>query len=149
MFVGGLAGLMLATVIVGAVARAVGKEAAAQRAADLAAVAAARVMHENYGRLFEPVMIRRQPNPRHLEKSEYLALGRQAALQVARANRAPSAAVTFPDAETIAPVRVHVSIRARASVGKGRARRTRHDERGRRGRARAGRGHRLRRGRWV
>ena len=60
---GGLAGILIATVIVGAVAGAVGKEAAAQRAADLAAVAAARVMHDNYGRLFEPAYIRRRPNP--------------------------------------------------------------------------------------
>ena len=77
--------------IVGAVARAVGKEAAAQRAADLAAVAAARVMHANYGRLFEPAFIRARPNPNHLEKAEYLALGRAAALRVAAANGAPGA----------------------------------------------------------
>ena len=124
LLVGALAGLVLATVIVGAVARAVGKEAAAQRAADLAAVAAARVMHENYGRLFEPVTIRRRPNPRHLEKGEYLALGRAAALRVAEVNDASRAAVTFPDENTIAPVRVRVAVRENVRVGKGRARAT-------------------------
>ena len=88
LLIGGLAGILIATVIVGAVARAVGKEAAAQRAADLAAVAAARVMHDNYGRLFEPAYIRRRPNPNHLEKADYLALGRPRGLRVAAANGA-------------------------------------------------------------
>jgi hypothetical protein len=109
---GGLAGLLIATVIIGAVARAVGKESEAQRAADLAAVAAARVMHDNYGRLFEPAVIRRRPNPNHLEKADYLALGRAAGQQVARANGAADATVSFPDEATIAPIRVRVAIRA-------------------------------------
>ncbi len=109
---GGLAGLLIATVIIGAVARAVGHEAAAQRAADLAAVAAGRVMHDNYGRLFEPAFIRRRPNPNHLEKADYLALGRQAGQRVARANGAANATVSFPDEATIGPVRVRVAIHA-------------------------------------
>jgi len=122
LLIGGLAGVLIATVIAGAVAKAVGREAAAQRAADLAAVAAARVMHENYGRLFEPVMIEEAPNPRHLEKSEYLALGRTAALQVAEANGAPTVTISFPDEETIAPVRVHVTVRDVVRLGKGHGR---------------------------
>src|SRR4051812_12168626 len=109
---GGLAGLLIATVIIGAVAGAVGKEAAAHRAADLAAVAAARVMHDNYGRLFEPALLRRRPNPNHLEKTDYLALGRAAGQRVARANGATQVAVGFPDEATIAPVRVRVGLRA-------------------------------------
>ena len=113
LILGGLMGILIAAVIVGAVARAVGKEAAAQRAADLAAVAAARVMHENYGRLFEPAYIRRRPNPNHLEKADYLALGRAAGQRVAQANGASQTAVTFPDEATIAPVRVRVDISER------------------------------------
>jgi len=112
LMIGGLAGLLIATVIIGAVARAVGREGAAQRAADLAAVAAARVMHDNYGRLFEPALIRRRPNPNHLEKADYLALGRAAGQRVARANGASRVTVGFPDEATIAPVRVRVGIRA-------------------------------------
>jgi hypothetical protein len=80
-------------------------------------------MHESYGRLFEPALIRGRPNPRHLEKDEYLALGRAAAAGVARANGARAVEVTFPDGETIAPVRVRVTVRARVRVGRGRARR--------------------------
>ncbi|WP_051325077.1 transglycosylase SLT domain-containing protein [Candidatus Solirubrobacter pratensis] len=121
LLVGGLAGLVIAAVIVGAVARAVGREAGAQRAADLAAVAAGRAMHESYGRLFEPALIRRQPNPQHLEKAEYLALGRARALEVARANGASRAEVSFPDEKTIAPVRVRVTVRETVREGHGRA----------------------------
>ena len=86
--VGGLAGLLIATVIVAAVATAVGREAAAQRAADLAAVATAKVMHANYPRLFEPAYIEEPPNPHHLTKAEYLELARNAARDVAEANGA-------------------------------------------------------------
>ena len=125
LLVGGLAGVLIATVIAGAVARAVGREAAAQRAADLAAVAAARVMHANYGRLFEPAMIDDAPNPRHLDKEEYLALGRGVALQVARANGARDVDVGFPDEATIAPVRVRVTVRDTLRVGDASARRSR------------------------
>src|SRR4051794_2343704 len=114
-------GVLIAAVIVGAVARAVGREAGAQRAADLAAVAAGRAMHESYGRLFEPALIRRQPNPQHLEKAEYLALGRARALEVARANGASRAEVSFPDEKTIAPVRVRVTVRETVREGHGRA----------------------------
>jgi hypothetical protein len=114
LILGGLFGLLLAAVIIGAVARAVGHEAAAQRAADLAAVAAARAMHDNYGRLFEPALLGdRRPNPNHLEKADYLALGRAAARRVAAANGAKRARVSFPDEATIGPVRVRVAIRAK------------------------------------
>ena len=121
--VGGLLGIVIAIVVVGAVARAVGKEAAAQRAADLASVAAARVMHANYERLFESPYIEETPNPNHLEKSEYLALARAAALKVAAANDARKAAVSFPDETTIAPVRVRVVVSDTIRVGEGKARR--------------------------
>jgi hypothetical protein len=120
---GGLAGLLIAAVIVGAVATAVGREAAAQRAADLGAVAAAKVMHANYHRLFEPAYVEERPNPNHLPKAEYLALARTAARAVAGANGAPRAAVSFPDEATIAPVRVRVAIDETVEVGKPKARR--------------------------
>src|SRR3954471_8627387 len=116
--VAGLIGVVIAGVIVGAVARAVGREAGAQRAADLAAVAAGNVMHESYGRLFEPALVEGQPNPRHLERDAYLALGRARAVAIARANGFSDVGVTFPDASTIAPVRVRVLIRENVRVGK-------------------------------
>jgi soluble lytic murein transglycosylase-like protein len=115
--VAGLAGLLVTALIIGAVARAVGTEGGAQRAADLAAVAAGNAMHENYGRLFVPALIRDQPNPEHLEKPEYLALGRERAVQVARANGAEDVTVAFPDQDTIAPVRVRVQVHETVKVG--------------------------------
>jgi hypothetical protein len=123
LLVGGLAGLLVAGLVVGAAARAVGKEAAAQRAADLAAIAGAHAMHTSYGRLFEPATVRGEPNPRHLEKADYLALGRAAAGEVARANGAPAAEISFPDADTIAPVRIRVAIREQIHVRRGHAER--------------------------
>jgi hypothetical protein len=124
LIVGGLIGLIVAGLVAGAVARAVGREAGAQRAADLAAIAGARVMHDNYGRLFEPTTIGHRPNPRHLEKAAYLALGQAAAAQVAKANGAPAAAVTFPDGGSMAPIRIHVAVTDRIHIRRGRARRS-------------------------
>jgi hypothetical protein len=118
---GALAGLLIATVIVGAVATAVGREAAAQRAADLGAVAAAKVMHQNYHRLFEPAFIEEQPNPNHLAKAEYLALARIAGREVAAANGAHGPTVSFPDEATIAPVRVRVRVGETVHMSKRRA----------------------------
>lgn len=117
LLVGGLVGVLIAVFIAGAVARAVGRDAAAQRAADLAAVAGAKAMHAHYDRLFEPAFIDEAPNPRHLEKDAYLALGRAAALQVAKANDAPSATVSFPDGQTIGPVRIRVAVRDVVTAG--------------------------------
>jgi hypothetical protein len=122
LLIGGLAGLLIAVVIAGAVAKAVGREAAAQRAADLAAIAGAKTMHVNYGRLFEPALIRGVPNPRHLAKADYLALGAQRARAVAAANGAAHTTITFPDASTIAPTRIKVAIRETVEVAKQRAR---------------------------
>ena len=65
--VGGLVALVLGALVLGLVARGGGREARAQRAADLAALAGARAMHDAYARLFEPVFAdRARPGPRHL-----------------------------------------------------------------------------------
>ena len=124
LIVGGLAGLLVGALILGAVARAVGREGEAQRAADLAALAGARAMHAAYPRLFEPAAFRDRPNPSHLGPAEYLALGRAAAERVARANGADSVRVAFPDDDTFAPVRVEVRVGERVRVARGKARRT-------------------------
>jgi len=118
LMVAGLAGVVIAGVLFGAVARGVGREAGAQRAADLAAVAAGNAMHQSYGRLFAPALIGGEPNPLHLEKAAYLALARRRAEQVARANGADATTVAFPDERTIAPVRVRVTVRDTLHVAK-------------------------------
>jgi hypothetical protein len=111
LLVGGLAAVLVGVLILGAVARGVAREAAAQRAADLGALAGARVMHAAYPRLFEPALIDGAPNPRHLGRDRYVAAARDVAERVARANGADGAAVRFPDAGTFAPVRIRVGVR--------------------------------------
>jgi len=126
LLLGGLVGILLGALILGAVARAFGHEGEAQRAADLAALAGARAMHAAYPRLFEPPVRNDRPNPQHLDREQYLALGVTAAKRVAKANGAPTATVTFPDGKTFAPVRVRVEVREDISVVRGRAERHAH-----------------------
>ena len=89
--------VVLGALVLGLVARGGGREARAQRAADLGALAAARAMHDAYARLFEPVFAdRERPGPRPPRQGEYLALGRAAAERVARANGARGVARRVP-----------------------------------------------------
>lgn len=123
--VGGLVAVVLGALVLGLVARGGGREARAQRAADLAALAGARAMHDAYSRLFEPVFAdRARPGPGHVSKAAYLALGRAAAARVAAANGAREARVEFPDAGSFAPVRVRVTVRDRFEVRTGEASRS-------------------------
>jgi len=116
LLVGGLLAVALGGLVLGALARGLGMRDAAQRAADLGALAGARAMRDAYAGLFEPPVSGGRANPRHLEKADYLALGRTAAVRVAAANGAPGAAVTFPDGDTLAPVRVRVAVERRIAV---------------------------------
>ena len=71
-----LAGIM----ILAAFGQALGGKSAAQRAADLSAMSAARSMRQDYPRLFlPPVLPNGAPNPRHLPLPVYLARARRAA----------------------------------------------------------------------
>jgi D-alanyl-D-alanine carboxypeptidase len=115
--IGGLLAIVVGGFVLGALARGLETRAAAQRAADLAALGGVRAMRESYPRLFEPPLIEGRPNRRHLEKDAYLALGRSAAVRVAAANGAPGAAITFPDADTIAPVRIRAAVARRIVFG--------------------------------
>jgi Flp pilus assembly protein TadG len=118
--------LVLAFAVFAAFGRAMLGKGRYQRAADLAAVSAARSMRDDFARLFEPPFDRRGgPNPAHLEKSEYLARARRAAVAAARLNRASARAVEFPDAGSFAPTRVRVRVAGPISlrIGPGDARR--------------------------
>src|SRR5207248_11500492 len=106
LLIAALAAVLIGAFVLGAVARGVGAEGRDQRAADLAALAGARAMRAAYDRLFEPPTIAGRPNPRHLERGAYLALGRDAATRTARANDAHAVEVGFPDATAFAPVRI-------------------------------------------
>jgi D-alanyl-D-alanine carboxypeptidase len=76
-----------------------------------------------YSWLFEPALLDGQPNPLHLEKAVYLALGRRAAEATARANGGGSWRVAFPDEATVAPVRIRVTVSEQVVVERGSARR--------------------------
>ena len=123
LLVGVLLAVLVGALVLGAVARGVGREGDAQRSADLAALAGARAMHAAFARLFEPPAFGDQPNPYHLEKAGYLALGRAAAERVARANGARTFTVAFPDAGSFAPVQLRVQVHERVEVQAGSARR--------------------------
>ncbi len=116
--------LLLALGSLGALGRALLGKGRLQRATDLAAVSAARSMRDDFERLFEPALDPRgRPNPRHLERSEYLGRARRAALEAARVNGATlrSDEIEFPDRESFAPLRVRVHaggrLRVRATPG--------------------------------
>jgi hypothetical protein len=114
--VGGLVALLLGALVLALVARGGGRQARAQRAADLGALAGVRAMHDAYARLFEPVYADR-PGARHVDKAAYLALGRAAAERVARVNGAGGVRVAFPDGASFAPVRIRVSVSDVFEVG--------------------------------
>lgn len=90
-----------------------------QRAADLTAISAARSMHDDFARLFEPAVLPNGvPNPHHLSKARYLLRARLAAELAARRNgfRLGLADVRFPDAASFAPTRVRVVLRGKLPV---------------------------------
>jgi hypothetical protein len=100
--------------VLGALGKALLGKGRYQRAADLAAVSAARSMRDDFTRLFEPpVDAVGRPNPRHLEKSEYLSRARDTAVEIARLNGADAEKVDvrFPDVASFAPLRVRVALR--------------------------------------
>jgi hypothetical protein len=87
-----------------------------QRAADLAAISAARSMRDDFPRLFER-------SPRGLSRSAYLGRARAAALDAGRSNGATvrGADVSFPGGGSFAPTRVRVVVRDEVRVrGSGR-----------------------------
>jgi hypothetical protein len=127
LLLGVIAALVLGAVVLGSFGQALGAKGRHQRGADLAAISAAQAMRDAYPRLFEPPTTEPGvPNPRHLERDEYLAIARAAALRGARRNGLAGAGVevSFPDGDSLGPVRVRVRVRGRATarVGEGGAR---------------------------
>jgi hypothetical protein len=112
--------LLLGALILGAVARGIGVRSNEQRAADLAALAGARAMHDVYPGLFEPATLGGRENPAHIERAAYVKRGHAAAIATARRNGAGDVTVSFPDDDTFAPVRVRVEVRDPLEVADGR-----------------------------
>ncbi len=106
---GGAFALIAGALALVAISGAVTGKGRAQRAADLAAISAARSMRDDLPRLLAPAVLPNGlPNPAHVEKVEYLARARAAASEVARANDIGTARleIAFPDVGSFAPVRV-------------------------------------------
>jgi hypothetical protein len=121
---GGAFALIAAALALVAIAGAITGKGRAQRAADLAAVSAARSMRDELPSLLSPSRLPSGgPNPRHIEKATYLTRARAAAIAAAKANGVSAARlrVSFPDADSFAPVRAEAVITAAIEVGAGAA----------------------------
>jgi Transglycosylase SLT domain/D-alanyl-D-alanine carboxypeptidase len=117
---GGTFALLAGALALVAIAGAVTGKGRVQRAADLAAISAARSMRDDLPRLLVPsILPNGLPNPRHLPKAAYLWRARSAAREAAEANGVAVARlrVVFPDGDTFAPVRARASIVADLDVG--------------------------------
>jgi Transglycosylase SLT domain/D-alanyl-D-alanine carboxypeptidase len=122
---GGAFALIAAALALVAIAGAVTGKGRAQRAADLAAISAARSLRDELPRLLSPPTLPDgTPNPRHLAKASYLSDARVAALAVSRENGvAPTRLrLSFPDRDSFAPVRVKAVVLATLEIGDGHAR---------------------------
>jgi hypothetical protein len=111
--VGGSFALVAAALALVAIAGAVTGKGRAQRAADLAAISAARSLRDDLPRLLSPATLPDgTPNPSHLEKMEYLARARASARSVAAGNGIAVGRLrtSFPDREAFAPVRAKVVV---------------------------------------
>jgi LAS superfamily LD-carboxypeptidase LdcB len=117
---GGAFALIAAALALVAIAGAITGKGRVQRAADLAAISAARSLRDDLPRLLSPLRLPDgSPNPRHIEKTTYLARAREAATGAAKANGVAAAnlRLSFPDADSFAPVRVEAVITAAIEVG--------------------------------
>jgi hypothetical protein len=88
LWVATLLAVLGAAFVIGAVSRGLGARADHGSAADLAALAGARAMRDAYPHLFEPPLVHGRPNPFHIEREEYLMVGRRVAEATARRNGA-------------------------------------------------------------
>jgi hypothetical protein len=119
---GGALALIVGALALVAIAGAVTGKGRAQRAADLVAISAVRVMRDDLPRLLSPPLLADgRPNPGHIDKPTYLARARVAALAAARANEVDPGRVQlrFPDRDSFAPVRAKATIVAGLREGDG------------------------------
>jgi hypothetical protein len=118
--IGGCFVLIAAAVGLVAIAGAVVGKGRAQRAADLAAVSAARSMRDDLDRLLSPSRLPDgTPNPEHLGKADYLRRARLAAIDAGRVNGVAAARlrISFPDLASFAPLRVKAAVLAELELG--------------------------------
>ncbi len=117
---GGAFVLIVAALAMVAIAGAVTGKGRVQRAADLAAISAARSMRDDLPRLLSPPTLPNGlPNPLHMEKFVYLLRARAAAFEAAKANGVSPLRlrVSFPDQLSFAPVRAKAAVIADLDAG--------------------------------
>ena len=117
---GAVAVLLAGALALVSIAGALTGKARAQRAADLAALSAARSMRDELPRLLSaPLLPDGSSNPRHLAKQGYLADARVAAVRAAGANGvAPGRLrIGFPDRRSFAPLQARVRVLAELEAG--------------------------------
>jgi len=113
-----MAALLAGSLVMAAFGQALGGKGKHQRAADLAAMSAARAMRTAYPRLFEPAFLAPGvPNPEYLPELRYRALGKAAAVRAAQRNGVHLVArdVTYPGVG-FGPTRVRVALRGEGRV---------------------------------
>ena len=113
---GGAFALIVGALALVAIAGAVTGKGRVQRAADLAAISAARAMKDSLPRLLSPPTLPNGlSNPFHISKATYLSQARDAAQTAGRANGVDPERlqVDFPDAASFAPVRARAVVLAR------------------------------------
>lgn len=111
--IGGAFVLIAAALALVAIAGAVTGKGRAQRAADLVAISAVRSMRDDLPRLLSPPRLSSgRLNPEHIDKPAYLNRARTAGLLAARANEVDPdrVRISFPDADSFAPVRAEAVI---------------------------------------
>jgi Transglycosylase SLT domain/D-alanyl-D-alanine carboxypeptidase len=119
---GGAFALIVAALALVAIAGAVTGKGRAQRAADLAAISAARSMRDDLPRLLAPPTLPDGlPNPAHIDKRAYLARARAAAIEVGEGNGVAVGRlwVSFPDQNSFAPVRAKAVVVGRLLLDRG------------------------------
>jgi hypothetical protein len=122
---GGAFVLIAAALALVAIAGAVTGKGRVQRAADLAAISAARSMRDDLPRLLAPPTLPNGlRNPLHMEKLVYLMRARAAALDVGRQNGVSPThlRISFPDEISFAPVRAKAVVVADVEAGGDRTR---------------------------
>ena len=105
--------LILAALALAAIGGAATGKGRVQRAADLAALSAARSMRDDVPRLLAPPRLPGgAPNPRHLSRADYLDRARLAAVDAARRNEVDPARlrIAFPDAAANPPLHARATV---------------------------------------
>ncbi|MGV1048643.1 MAG: transglycosylase SLT domain-containing protein [Solirubrobacterales bacterium] len=119
---GGALALIAAALALVAIAGAVTGKGRVQRAADLAAISAARSMRDDLPALLAPATLPNGlPNPAHLDRALYLSRARLAASAAARANGVDPGRLrlSFPDSGSLAPMKARAEVTAKIEGGGG------------------------------